>query len=68
MAGPNTPGPRKTITKSISLPEDVWESIIDCQHANRLVSQAETIRRAIVAGLPLVSKDERGGKEGPDSC
>lgn len=60
---PNKGARRKSVTKSISLPADLWEQIIDCQFEGRLISQAETIRRVVVAGLAVLKK-KRGGKEG----
>ncbi len=42
--------------KTITLPDDLWEGIVDCQHALRLISQAEAIRMIVRAGLDVLKE------------
>lgn len=51
------------VTKSITLPTELWAEIIDCQHAERLISQAETIRRVVTEGIAVLKKKRRERNE-----
>lgn len=48
--------------KSIKVPEEVWEAIIDIQHEERMASQAEAVRRILIAGISAIrqNRNENG--------
>ncbi len=47
------PDARKSITKSISLPVEMWAGISDYRYANRIPTEAEAIRRLLDEVLAL---------------
>jgi len=47
------------VRKSVTMPASMWRNIAEFQSAERITTEAEALRRVVVAGLRSV-----GGKEG----
>lgn len=48
--------PEPTARKSVSLPASLWERLSEFRHENRIGSEAEAIRRIVLAGLDAEAK------------
>jgi hypothetical protein len=59
---PATPSaPETMIRKNVGLPNSMWQEIADYRFAERIGSEAEAVRRLIVAGLRA---EKRKGAKG----
>ena len=47
------------VRKSVTMPASMWRDIGEFQSAERIVTEAEALRRVVVAGLRLAGKKER---------
>ena len=45
--------------KSVTMPASMWRDIGEFQSAERIVTEAEALRRVVVAGLRSAGKKER---------
>jgi hypothetical protein len=50
------PPPEPVARKSVSLPLPLWERLSEYRHENRIGSEAEAIRRIVLAGLDAEAK------------
>ena len=43
--------PTQVARKTVTLPEELWEKVVEYRHTHRIASQAEAVRRLIDAAL-----------------
>lgn len=54
------PEPREPSTrKSVTLPDDLWRAVADFRFAERIGTEAEAVRRLILAGLRAEAQKRR---------
>jgi metal-responsive CopG/Arc/MetJ family transcriptional regulator len=53
--------PTPVTRKSVSLPDDLWEEILEYRHKERIGTEAEALRRLLQSGLRAETK-KKGSK------
>jgi len=49
-------GPEPNTRKSVTLPDSLWEAVREYRFAARIASEAEAVRRLLLAGLRAEKK------------